>query len=177
MVKTAVRLFEWSANNAWKLNLNDGNLNNNNKKNTYRVRPVCEYVNGKKSVIIIMVKYDDVFEAYYNCLKNKRKSAGAVKYFQGFEEDLIKLTDEINSRQYKPSISTAFIVREPVRREIFAACFRDRIIHHYIIIRLEPLFEKFFTERTFNCRKEKGVLYGLEMLKNDLRIRPSSATC
>ena len=117
-----------------------------------------------------MVTYEDMFEAYYDCLKNKRKSAGAVKYFQGFEEDLIRLTDEVNTHHYEPGISTAFIVKEPVRREIFAACFRDRIIHHYMIMRLEPLFERFFTERTFNCRKEKGVLYGLNTLREDLRI-------
>ena len=35
---------EWSENNAWNLNLNDGNVNNNNKYNGNHVRPVCEYI-------------------------------------------------------------------------------------------------------------------------------------
>ena len=55
-----------------------------------------------------MVTYEDIFEAYYDCLRNKRKSAGALKYLVGFEEDLIRLTDEINQRRYAPSVSTAF---------------------------------------------------------------------
>lgn len=43
------------------------------------------------------------------------------------------------------------------------------MIHHYLIMRLEPLFEELYDERTFNCRKEKGVLYGLETLREDIR--------
>lgn len=115
-----------------------------------------------------MVLYRDVFEAYYNCLKNKRSSFGAIKYFMGFEEDLVALTDEINDRTYKISTSNAFVVTDPRHREVFAACFRDRIVHHYVILRLEPLFEEIFGDRTFNCRKEKGVLYGINMLRKDI---------
>lgn len=116
-----------------------------------------------------MVKDEDIFEAYYECLKHKRHSVGAVKYFAGYEEDLIRLADEINSRTYTPSLSTTFIVTRPKPREVFAACFRDRIIHHYIALRIEPWFESIFGERTFNCRKGKGQLFGINMLKNDIR--------
>ena len=116
-----------------------------------------------------MVKYEDMFEAYYSCLRRKRGSMGAQKYFQGFEEDLIALTDEINSRSYQIGVSTAFLVYKPKLREIFAANFRDRIVHHYVIGRLEPLFEQMYDNRTFNCRKDKGVLYGVKMLRRDIQ--------
>jgi hypothetical protein len=36
-------------------------------------------------------------------------------------------------------------------------------------LRLEPLFEKIFSPRTFNCRKGKGQLYGVKMLERDMR--------
>lgn len=45
----------------------------------------------------------------------------------------------------------------------------DRIVHHYIALRLMPLFEEIFSERTFNCRKGKGQLYGINTLKEDIR--------
>ena len=35
-------------------------------------------------------------------------------------------------------------------------------------LRLEPLFEEVFCDRTFNCRKGKGQLYGIETLKADI---------
>lgn len=116
-----------------------------------------------------MVKDEGIFEAYYNCLRHKRNTYGAVKYFIGMEEDLLDLADSINERTYKPSISTAFVVTSPKPREVFAACFRDRIIHHYVALRLEPLFEEIFGERTFNCRKGKGVLFGVNMLRDDIK--------
>ena len=117
-----------------------------------------------------MITDESIFEAYYDCLRNKRRTYGAMKYLMGMEEDLIALADEVNNRSYAPSVSVAFVVLSPKRREVFAACFRDRIIHHWIALRLEPLFEEVFGDRTFNCRKGKGVLFGINTLREDIRL-------
>jgi len=61
-----------------------------------------------------VITYEDLFIAYYRCLKNKRNSLGAKKYFFGFEEDLVRLADEINNRTYTISASTVFIVSAQV---------------------------------------------------------------
>jgi hypothetical protein len=45
--------------------------------------------------------------------------------------------------------SIAFIVDRPVKREIFAADFRDRVVHHLVINKLNDLFEK---ESKVHCR-------------------------
>lgn len=47
--------------------------------------------------------------------------------------------------------------------------FRDRIVHHYIALRIEPLLEQLFCDRTFNCRVGKGVMYGVDTLAKDLK--------
>lgn len=85
-----------------------------------------------------------------------------------YEEKLICLRDRINDRTYRPGKSICFVVTRPRYREVFAAAFEDRIVHHYIAIRLNPLFEKIFSPRTFNCRKGKGQLYGINILKQDI---------
>jgi hypothetical protein len=63
-------------------------------------------------------------------------------------------------------------VKYPKWREVFAANFRDRIIHHWICLRLEPLFEERFISQgdlSFNCRKgygtEKAVAHVREGMK------------
>ena len=56
----------------------------------------------------------------------------------------------------------------PRYREVFAASFEDRIVHHYIALRLEPLFEQAFCPYTYNCRKGKGQLYGTNMLRQQI---------
>lgn len=115
-----------------------------------------------------MVYTDDMLQAYYDCRKNKRRTASAVVYEMDYESRLIALRDRINTRTYTPGKSICFVVSRPRYREVFAASFEDRIVHHYMAIRLEPLFEEVFSPRTFNCRKGKGQLYGINMLRNDI---------
>lgn len=116
-----------------------------------------------------MLTTDDLLQAYYACRKNKRRTASAITFEMDYEAKLIALRDRINTRVYTPGKSICFVVTRPRYREVFAASFEDRIIHHYIANRLEPLFEKIFSPRTFNCRKGKGQLYGIKMLSDDMR--------
>lgn len=116
-----------------------------------------------------MVTDEDMFQAYYLCLKHKGSSPSTINYMLEHRQDLIRLVDEINSRTYYPSTSITFVVTKPKYREVFAANFRDRVVHHLIAMRIEPLLEEIFGDRTFNCRKGKGVLYGINMLKDDIR--------
>lgn len=116
-----------------------------------------------------MITTEGLLEAYYVCRKNKRKTANAIMYELNYENNLIKLKDRINKMEYQPGKSICFVVTRPRYREVFAATFEDRIIHHWIALRLEPLFEEVFSPRTFNCRKDKGQTYGVRMLYNDIK--------
>lgn len=116
-----------------------------------------------------MVTTDGMLEAYYDCRRRKRTTASAIVYEMNYESNLIALRDRINTRTYQPGKSICFVVTRPRYREVFAASFEDRIVHHYIALRLEPLFELVFSPRTFNCRKGKGQLYGIKMLEADIK--------
>jgi len=116
-----------------------------------------------------MITTDGLLEAYYDCRKRKRKTASAIMYEINYESKLIQLRDRVNNRTYQPGKSICFVVTRPRYREVFAAAFEDRIIHHWIALRLEPLFEQIFSPRTFNCRKGKGQLYGIKMLVSDVK--------
>mgnify|MGYP002724322381 CR=1 FL=1 len=120
------------------------------------------------SIVNKMVTSEGIFEAYFNCRRGKRTTASAIAYEMDYEERLLNLKDRINDRTYVPTLSTCFVVTRPRYREVFASSFEDRIVHHYASLRLEPLFEEIFSDRTFNCRKGKGVLYGINVLKNDI---------
>ena len=115
-----------------------------------------------------MVTTAGLIEAYYDCRKNKRKTASALVYEMDYESKLIALRDRINTRTYAPGKSICFVVTRPRYREVFAASFEDRIVHHYIALRLEPLFEQAFCPYTYNCRKGKGQLYGTNVLRQQI---------
>lgn len=107
------------------------------------------------------IALEDVFEAYFECRKNKRRTANALAFEADYESRLIELWKDINSGAYQPGTSIAFIVTEPVKREVFAADFRDRVVHHLIIRKLNPLFEASFIEDSYSCREGKGTQYGI----------------
>ena len=123
-----------------------------------------------------MVTTEGMLEAYYDCRRMKRRTASAIVYEMNYESNLIALRDRINSRTYQPGKSICFVVTRPRYREVFAASFEDRIVHHYIALRLEPLFELVFSPRTFNCRKGKGQLYGVKILEADMKEASNNYT-
>ena len=105
------------------------------------------------------ISLEDIFSAYYECRKNKRNKTGALQFEVDLEKNLVELWEEINSGTWEPRPSTVFIVEKPVVREIFAAAFRDRIVHHLVIGRLNHLFERYFIYDSYSCRKGKGFSY------------------
>ncbi len=145
---------ENSTNNSWNVNFGNGNTNANNKYNRNRVRAVAAY--GKDFERFL----GTVVDAYKDCLRGKMSSVQAVEYMQIADEDIVSLAIEMWTGTYKPSTSTCFIVKYPKYREVFAAAFRDRIVHHWICLRMEPHFEKRFISHgnvSHNCRKGFGT--------------------
>lgn len=115
-----------------------------------------------------MVTYEDLVEAYYDCRVHKSRTNNCIKFTLDVEGNLYDMMQAINNRTYQPKRSICFVVSRPKYREVFAADFADRIIHHYIRLRLEPIIEKEFNDRTFNCRNGKGTLAGVSQLKRDI---------
>ena len=115
------------------------------------------------------IDLEELFEAYASCRKNKRNTINAIAFEIDYERELIRLCDEINGGSYHPGKSVAFIVNKPVQREIFAADFRDRIVHHLIISKLNPLFEREFIYDSYACRTGKGTHLGIKRLDRFIR--------
>jgi len=69
------------------------------------------------------IELQELFEAYFSCRANKRKTANALAFEVDYENNLVQLHKELNNGTYKIGCSIAFIVDKPVKREIFAADF------------------------------------------------------
>jgi RNA-directed DNA polymerase len=112
---------------------------------------------------------EDLFQAYEDCRKNKRSKQQALAFEIDYEDSISDLWEKINQGSYEPSISHAFIVKKPVKREVFAALFHDRIVHHLIINKLNPLFEKVFIHDSYACREGKGTSFGIKRVDSFIR--------
>lgn len=111
----------------------------------------------------------DLFQAYLDCRASKRYKEDALRFEVDFEHNLYELKEEIESGTYTPRRCRAFIVDKPVRREIFAAEFRDRVVHHWIINKLNPIFEQHFIPNSYACRVGKGTHYGVRQVSDFIR--------
>ena len=141
---------EWDAGNAWNVNLNNGNGNNNNKTNTGFVRPVAAYQD------YVYNTPTSFFDAAESCDKNKRSSADCIEFSLDASDNIVRLWRDTVTLCYEPSPSDVFIVPYPVKREVFGAQYRDRVVHHWIAERIEPLLEARFKRQynvSKNCRK------------------------
>jgi RNA-directed DNA polymerase len=112
---------------------------------------------------------EDIFQAYFDARRNKRNTINALAFERHFEANLFKLENEILNGTCKPSKSICFIVNKPVKREIFAADFRDRVVHHFIYKHISPIFEKTFINDSYSCRKGKGTHYGIKRIDHFIR--------
>lgn len=120
-----------------------------------------------------------LFDLYYafQCAKKHKSSKEYVKVFEkDLHKNLVELRDEIYERRYKPQPSVCFIITEPKRREIFAANFRDRIVHHLYYNYTYDLFSKTFIEDSYSCRKYKGTHYGMRRLSKHIRQESENYT-
>lgn len=115
------------------------------------------------------MKFEEILKAYQKSAKGKRRSLNCAKFESQLGLELTKLLQEINNRTYQPSISRCFAVLNPKPREIWAAHYRDRVIHHIIVSHVEPIYERSFSTKSFACRKGMGHYACMDDLSSQVR--------
>ncbi|MBQ6375492.1 RNA-directed DNA polymerase [Candidatus Saccharibacteria bacterium] len=111
-----------------------------------------------------------LYVAYIEARRGGKRGTFDEHKFELHEfENLVNLRDSIIDKTYRPSRGTAHIIHNPVIREIFAASFRDRIVHHLIYDLVYDWWDKHFIENSFSCREGKGTSAGIECLKRHIQ--------
>lgn len=111
----------------------------------------------------------DLYRAYKDARKHKRGRKYQLEFEYNLESNLVALRDELFAGVYRPLPSTCFIIHEPKMREVFAADFRDRIVHHLFYNYTHELFERTFVHDCYSCIKGRGTHFGIERLKHHIR--------
>ena len=119
---------------------------------------------------------ENVYRAYRRCRRHKRHTVNAMRFEQNLEENLVSLHEELTTGAYQPGRSVAFLVEKPKRREIFAADFRDRVVHHVLVGYLEPRWERRFIHDSYACRQGKGTHKGVDRLQSFTRKVTANGT-
>lgn len=112
---------------------------------------------------------NDLFKAYYDARRNKRNTISQLAFELNLESNLISLYEDLISGNYQISPHICFTIEDPVKREVLASEFRDRVVHHLIYNYLSPIFENRFIYDSYSCRKGKGTLFGVKRLEHHIR--------
>lgn len=118
--------------------------------------------NGLQNDIFSSRNIDD---AYLGCRSNKRNTYNALCFEINAGENIIKLQQELRERTYHPSRSLLFAAKKPKVREIFAAPFRDRVVHHLLVNELDKIWEPIFIYDSYASRDLKGTHKAINRLQ------------
>ncbi len=111
----------------------------------------------------------DLRQAYLDARRHKRNKPYQRLFEARLELNLSELCDELWTRTYHPRPSTCFLISDPKRREVFAAQFRDRIVHHLYYNYTHALLERTFIHDSYSCIKGRGTHFGIDRLERHIR--------
>ena len=111
----------------------------------------------------------DVLKAYQDAKRHKSGRHYVIAFEKKLQSNLQVLTDELWQRTYRPRPGTCFIITEPKKREVFAADFRDRIVHHLYYNYTHELYERTFIADSYSCILHRGTHYGINRLEQHSR--------
>lgn len=120
--------------------------------------------------------FRDIYIAFVDAKKHKSNKSYVKEFEVNLKENLEELCNDLWNRSYEPGRSTCFIVHHPSKREIFAAEFRDRIVHHLYFNYTHELFERTFIHDSYSCIKKRGTHFGIHRLEKHIRKESQNYT-
>jgi RNA-directed DNA polymerase len=115
------------------------------------------------------LSFSELVTAYFDCREHKRNTRSALAFETNLERNLSTLFDELKAGSYRPGPSICFVILRPKPREVWAAAFRDRIVHHLLYNRIAPRFYASFIADTCACIPGRGTLYAAQRLEAKVR--------
>jgi RNA-directed DNA polymerase len=115
---------------------------------------------------------NNLLRATWKAARGKQHRPVVARFLDDLDGRLNHLADAILQEQAPLGRCRRFVIHDPKRREITAACFADRVLHHAIMNLAEPRFERMLVESTFACRPGKGVHAAIKAVQNHLRCYP-----
>ncbi len=123
--------------------------------------------------------YLDLHAAYLCARRHKRKKDYQQRLEQNLYWELESLCNDLWKRIYKARPSETFLIHDPKIREVFAADFRDRVVHHLYFNYVHEMLERTFIQDSYSCIRKRGTHYGIERLEQYIRkeSRNYTRTC
>lgn len=111
----------------------------------------------------------DLYVAYRDARRHKGRKSYVRRFEVQLERNLSDLCDELYERRYRAKPSQCFLITDPKLREVFAADFRDRIVHHLYYNYVHEMAERTFIYDCYSCIRGRGTHFGINRLEQHIR--------
>ncbi len=116
------------------------------------------------------INFKQIYTAYLKCRKGKSAGTQAQTYESNLLNNLLNTQQALQSLTWQPATMRCFIAQNGVKpREIHAPHFKDRIVHHYIVAKLEKIITPKFIYDCAANRKTKGTHFAVNRLQKFMR--------
>jgi len=116
-----------------------------------------------------IVDWSNLLLAFRLAAKGKRGKQSAAGFEHQVADRLIHLQRELTDFSYQPGGYVNFLIHEPKKRQVSAAPFRDRVVHHALCNVIEPIFERQFIPDSYANRAGKGTHAAIDRLQSFAR--------
>ncbi|MEM9275594.1 MAG: RNA-directed DNA polymerase [Cyanobacteria bacterium P01_F01_bin.143] len=104
-----------------------------------------------------IIDWSNLLLAACQAQKGKRFRDNVLAFNYNLEQELFKLSSELESQTYRPGSYKSFRIYDPKPRLISAAPYRDRVVHHALCNVIVPLVEKSFIHDSYANRIGYGT--------------------
>ena len=109
-----------------------------------------------------LTDFGNLYEAWRKAAKSKRGCPAAAGLELNLTDELVRLQKELIDQTWQPGEYHSFTIRDPKKRLVSAAPFRDRVVHHALCNVTETVFENTFIADSYANRKGKGTHAALD---------------
>ena len=106
--------------------------------------------------------FDNLYNAYYKACRGKLCKSSVQKYSNDLSKNINTLRNELISRKISVGNYHYFQIYDPKLRQICAADFGERVLHHSIMNICHPYFERNLIFDTYATRIGKGTYCAID---------------
>ena len=103
-----------------------------------------------------VIEPDNIRLAFWKASRGKRHRPDQREFADNLAVEVERMRCGLLAGDYPVGRYTRFMIFDPKEREICAAAFPERVLHHALMNVCEPYFERWLIFDTYACRKGKG---------------------
>lgn len=119
----------------------------------------------EKNLFSLVVDLNNLYGAFLGAAQGKRDRPAVREFEYHLEPRLWEIRRELEAGTYSWGAYRVFRITDPKRREMRAAPFRDRVVHHAVCNVIDPILRRGFIRDTYACIPGRGTHRAVERFR------------